>query len=113
MSGYIREIEKSFTFEGQVVKCVIRPIEYKSYLALDKINHKTDIAGAVMYMAEIVREFVTLVTPPTAADGSAVTIEELCSKAYFTDLLAEICRAVIDTGRINRPLTSSASSPSG
>ena len=113
MSGYIREIEKTFAFQGQEVKCKIVAIDYQSYLGIEKLNDRTNITEAVNYLSSIVYKFVTLVTPPTAADGSPVTIDEICTQAYFTDLLSEIGRTVISTGRVQDPLASGASLPSG
>ena len=105
MSGYVRESEVSFVFDGQTLKVKIRPIEYKDILKFEKIDAKLDIADAILFMTDIVRNYAVISQAINANDGTPITLDEICSKAYFTELLSDIGKAVIETGSIPRPLT--------
>lgn len=109
--GYVRAKQESIQFEGGTVRATIKAVEYGDFLRIDQIA-KEDLKHGVQIMAEIVKKYVTLDATPVAQDGTAVSLDEICTQAYFLDLLSDLFKAVMETGKVTNPLASAGSLPS-
>ena len=103
MSNYVRSKSEEFTFEGKVVRVTIEPIEYGDMLGGRVLTEK-DPTASIPYFQGLVLKYAKFEVAPLAADGSAITIEEVCSKSYFQNLMTDIATKVILTGRVPNPL---------
>ena len=100
--GFLRSKVESFEFEGRKVEATIKPIEYGDFLKVE--SGLGSGAGEVAeMMTGIVRKYAELVTPPVAADGSPVTLDELCKHPYFVILTRAMFTAIVNTGRAPDP----------
>lgn len=109
--AYVREIEKTFFFDGQSVRVRIKPIEYGDFMQIEKLNRETPLADMMEYMVGLVKKYATLAVPPRAQDGTDVTMDDICRLAYFTNLVGDVGKAVIESGKVANPLDLGASSP--
>ena len=89
MSGYVREKPFRVDFEGDVVTGKLLPLSQADLLALMGRDANDEDAAAMAftsYLPKYIKDFVG----PKAADGTPVTLEEVCSVGYFLKLVADI-----------------------
>jgi hypothetical protein len=98
VSGYVRSIEFDLEFEGERVTCKLKQMSFPDMLKLEATDVTTD-EDAARVLAEIVPGYVTDFSGPKAADGSEVSIQEVCSMAYFTELAMAIGRKLVTSSR--------------
>lgn len=115
MSGYLRNIKKQYEFDGSTVEVVLKPILFKDTVLFE--TFVSDIEASVADPKERLRiqgvkliEFFEKLLPRyikshdlKTADGDAVTTEELCTEAYFSQLLMLIGLDLVATGTIANP----------
>lgn len=105
MTRYVREATKKLEFEGEEVVVRLKPLLYADLLAL---RSGGDEAQMMSTYGQMLPRYVTLVTPPRAADGSEVSLDEITSVAYFASLLARIARVHTEDAML--PLASGSAS---
>lgn len=94
MSGYVRSTEFKGEFEGDAVSCTLKPLSFP-----DLIRLQETVAGdeeAALRIAAVVPSYVENFVGPKAADGSEVSIQEVCSVSYFTELVLDIGRKLLN-----------------
>ena len=111
MSGYVRNTEFSIEFDGQTVKGSLSALSFADLLRLEAKDVETD-QDAAKVLAEILPTYVTIFSGLTDAAGAAVTIQEVCSLAYFTELSMEIGRKLVQAARPANPTRPSVHSAS-
>lgn len=110
MSGYVRSVDFEGEFEGDRVTCKLKPLSFPDLLKMQASDVGSD-EDAAQILAEIVPGYVTDFVGPKAADGSEVSIQEVCSTAYFMDVSMEIGRKLLAASRPPRkPSSPSVSS---
>lgn len=99
MSRYVRATKlEGVEFEGDPVTGSLDQLSLPDLLKLQGADVATD-EDAAKVLAEIVPPYVKDFSGPKAADGSPVTIEEVCAKAYFMELAMEIGRKLVQAAR--------------
>lgn len=89
MSGYVREKAFKIDFQGDSVAGTLLPLSQVDLLALTGRTVSNDDDAAMAFTSFLPR-YVTNFAGPKAADGSDVTLEEVCTKAYFIKLVVQI-----------------------
>lgn len=110
MSGYVRSTEFSIEFDGQTVKGNLEPLSLPDLLRLEAKDVETD-ADAAKVLAEILPAYVKDFTGLTDKAGVPLTIQEVCSLAYFIDLSMGISRKLVQAAKPANP--TKPSEPSG
>ncbi len=110
MSGYVRETSFEGEFEGDRVTCTLKPLSFPDLLKMQGADVGSDEEAAKV-LADIVPSYVSNFAGPKAADGSDISIQEVCSVAYFMDLSMAIGRKLLAASRPpQKPSLPSASS---
>lgn len=110
MSGYVRSIEFSIDFEGERISGKLKPLSFPDLLQLEG-SEVVDDRAAAKVLAEIVPRYTTDFSGPKASDGSVVSLEEMCSSAYFLEVTMDIGRKLLRNSRPpQKPSLPSASS---
>lgn len=110
MSGYVRSSDFEIEFEGEKISGKLKPLSLPDLLQMEGSEVEDDNAAAKV-LAGIVPQYVTDFVGPKAADGSAVSLEEMCSTAYFLELTMDIGRKLLKNSRPPRlPSSQSATS---
>jgi hypothetical protein len=107
--GFLRSKIEAFEFEGRKVEAKIQPIEYGDFLSAEKAFSNGASEDLATLMTSVVRKYAELVVAPIAADGTPVTLDEVCRFPYFLTLARSIFTSVIDTGRAPDPKASGES----
>jgi hypothetical protein len=102
VSGYVRETKFETTFDGKVVKAVLAPLSFPDALKLQGSDVKDEL-DAARVTAEILPNYVKQWDGPVDGDNQPVSIQEVCSTAYFTKLILEIGAKMIAAARIMDP----------
>jgi len=102
MSAYVRATPLDLMFEGEPVTGSLEQMSLADLLTLQGTDVSTD-EDAAKVLASIVPRYLTDFSGPKAADGSAVSIEEVCGKAYFLELAMEIGRKLVQSARPPSP----------
>lgn len=102
MSGYVRATKFEETFDGKVVKATLAPLSFPDALRLQGMEVKDEL-DAARIVAEIVPWYVKEWDGPVDSEGQPVSIDEVCSTAYFSKLILAIGSAMIATARIVDP----------
>lgn len=102
MSGYVRCIEFSDEFEGEPVTCKLNPLSLPDLLKMQGAEVATDEAAAKV-LAEIVPTYAVDFIGPKAADGTSISIAEICASAYFIQLTMAIGRKLVQAARPPQP----------
>ena len=89
MSGYVREKRFSIEFDGDTVTGALLPLSQVDMLALMGVN-TDDTDKAALGFREYLPRYVKDLGGVKAADGSPVTLEEVCTSGYFLKLVADI-----------------------
>lgn len=110
MSGYVRNTEFSIEFDGQTVKGALAPLSLPDLLRLEAKEVDTD-ADAAKVLADILPAYVKDFTGVTDAAGTPMTIQEVCSAAYFIELSMGISRKLVQAAKPANPAKPSV--PSG
>lgn len=108
---FVRSNTHTLTFDGQQIVAVVKPIEYGDYIALQ--SQPLDIARMGTVGGDAVRKYVTFERSPVAADGTPVTIDEVCTHPFFAVLMGELYKFVIKTGDVADPKAFGGKSRSG
>lgn len=98
MSGYVRATEFKGEFEGETVTAKLEQMSLPDLLTLQGTDVETDEDAATV-LASIVPKYVKDFVGPKAADGSAVTVEEVCGKAYFLKLSMALGRKLVEAAK--------------
>lgn len=94
MSGYVRSTVYKGEFQGEPVTCNLKPLSFA-----DLIRLQETVSGdeeAAMRIAGVVPSYVENFVGPKAADGSEVSIQEVCAVSYFTELVLDIGRTLLN-----------------
>lgn len=94
MSGYVRSTVFKGEFQGDAVSCNLKPLSFA-----DLIKLQATVSGdeeAAKLIGEVVPNYVENFVGPKAADGSEVSIQEVCAVAYFADLAMDIGRTLLN-----------------
>lgn len=110
MSGYVRNTEFSIEFDGQTVKGNLAPLSLPDLLRMEAKDVETDVDAAKV-LAEILPTYVKDFTGLTDAAGTPMTIQEVCSTAYFVGLSMDIGRKLVQAAKPANP--TKPSEPSG
>lgn len=105
MSKYIRSIKEVYDFDGDKVEVVLKPILFEDTLrfhSLDKGDDYERLMSCSKLFSEILPKYIESFNLK-AADGTAVTIEELCTAQYFTALVVQIGSDLIKSGTPQNP----------
>lgn len=105
MSGYIRSTKVVYDFDGESVRVSLKPILFADTLKFHQVNTLSDegrMAECSKLFSEIVPKYIEEMDLK-AKDGSQVTVEELCSVAYFTSLVIRIGSDLIRSGSPENP----------
>jgi len=102
MSGYVRSTEFSIEFDGQSVKGSLLPLSLPDLLRMEAKEVETD-QDAAKVLAEILPNYVKDFSGLTDAAGTPVTIQEVCSTAYFVELSMSIGRKLVQAARPANP----------
>lgn len=102
MSGYVRNTEFSIEFDGQTVKGSLLPLSLPDLLRMEAKDVATD-QDAAKVLAEIVPNYVKEFSGLTDAAGTPMTIQEVCSTAYFIELSMSIGRKLVKAARPANP----------
>lgn len=94
MSGYVRNTEFAIEFDGQTVKGNLLPLSLPDQLRLEGKEVASDL-DAARVLAEILPAYVKDFSGLTDAAGTAMTIQEVCGLAYFTELTIGIGRKLV------------------
>jgi hypothetical protein len=94
VSGYVRSIEFQGEFEGEPVTCNLKPLSFADLIRLQEMVSGDE--EAAMRIAAVVPSYVENFVGPKAADGSEVSIQEVCSVSYFTELVLDIGRRLLN-----------------
>lgn len=109
MSGYVRATKLDEEFDGERITGTLAPLRLPDLLQLQSAEVSTD-EDAAKVLADIIPRYVSDFVGPTTQDGQAVTIEEVCSTAYFVELSMAIGRKLVSAARPPRkPSETSAS----
>jgi hypothetical protein len=109
MSGYVRATKLDEEFDGEKVTGSLQPLSLPDLLRLQSTQVGSD-EDAARVLAEIVPKYVKDFAGLTAADGSAVPIEEVCASGYFVELAMAIGRKLVLASRPpQKPSETSAS----
>jgi hypothetical protein len=109
MSGYVQATELKEDFDGDKVTGWLQQLTIPDLLRLQSAQVSTDEEAARM-LAEIVPKYVTDFSGLKDASGAAVSIEKVCSTAYFIELAMDIGRKLVTAARPPRkPSETSAS----
>jgi hypothetical protein len=95
MSSYVRETPFEIDFQGDKVTGVIKPLLAADLLVVTGADVNTD-EDAGQQLTRLVPAYVVNFVGPKALDGSAVTLEEVCSVAYFVGLAAQMGRKLLE-----------------
>lgn len=98
MSGYVRATKLEEEFDGDQVTGWLQQLSIPDLLRLQSAQVSTDEEAAKV-LAEIVPQYVKDFVGPKDADGSEVTIADVCSKAYFIELAMNIGRKLVTAAR--------------
>lgn len=98
MSGYVRATKLEEDFEGEKVTGSLEPLSLPDLLRMQTSEVSTDEDAAAV-LAGIVPKYVKDFAGLTAADGTSVTIEDVCGKAYFVDLAMTIGKKLVQAAR--------------
>lgn len=110
MTGYVRYSEFEIEFDGEKISGKLKPLSFPDLLQMEKAD-VVDDADAAKVLAGIVPQYVTDFVGPKAADGSPVTLEEMCATAYFLEVTMDIGRKLLKNSRPpQKPSSQSASS---
>jgi len=110
VSGYVRSSDFEIEFEGEKIKGKLKQLSLPDLLLMEG-NDVADDNAAARVLSGIVPQYVTDFVGPTANDGSAVPLEEMCSTAYFLEVTMDIGRKLLKNSRPPRgPSSQSASS---
>lgn len=110
MSGYVRATKlEGIEFEGEPVTGTLEQLSLPDLMKLESSEVTNDMDAAKV-LASILPAYVKDFSGPKAADGSVVTIEEVCAKAYFLQLAMDIGKKLVQAAR--PPLRPSGTSAS-
>jgi hypothetical protein len=98
MSGYVRATKLEEEFDGDKVTGWLQQLTIPDLLRLQSAQVSTDEEAAKV-LAEIIPQYVTEFVGPKDADGSAVSIAEVCSTAYFIELAMAIGKKLVMAAR--------------
>lgn len=104
---FVRSTKFKGAFEGKPVAAELTPLTLESLLSIQSAATQEE---AVSRIAEVLPKNVTLTTPPVDADGLPVSIEDICSHAYFASLIGDLGKALIDAAKPANPVTPAAAS---
>lgn len=99
MGGYVSSTKlEGLTFEGEPVTGTLEQLGLPDLLKLQGADVATD-EDAAKVLAEIIPSYVKDFSGPKKADGSPVTIAEVCAKAYFIEIVLELGRKLVQAAR--------------
>lgn len=110
MSGYVRNTDFSIEFDGETVKGNLLPLSLPDLLRMEAKDVESD-ADTAKVLAEILPNYVKDFTGLTDAAGTPMTIQEVCSAAYFVELSMGVGRKLVKAARPANP--TKPSEPSG
>ena len=99
MSGYIKSKPFETQFDGDTVKARLKPL---SFLDMVKVT-EADRAKVLLVYQEILPQYVEDFTGLTDAGGNAISIQEVCTQAYFAQLASDLGSALIRAAVIDNP----------
>jgi hypothetical protein len=99
VGNFLRSIVYKGTFDGDEVEITLRPLQFKDALRFRGLEAES-IAQTLM---EVLPEYITEVKGLRAADGSAVTREELLSSSYFTPVLVNAGLELVQNASVKNP----------
>jgi hypothetical protein len=88
VSGFLRNIVMTKTFDGDEVTMVMSPLTLGEVLSTSAAG-KSDVADIAAVVMPIMERHLVSVAGLRANDGTPVTKEELLSSAYFTRLIVD------------------------
>lgn len=111
MSGYVRNTEFAIEFDGQTAKGSLSALSFPDLLKMEAKDVESD-QDAAKVLAEILPTYVKDFAGLTDAAGAAVTIQEVCGLAYFTELSMAIGRKLVQAAKPANPTQPSGPSAS-
>lgn len=101
MSGYLRSKVFETDFDGDKVKARLKPLAFADLL---KFQSAKDDMEAVVIFQEILPRYIEELTGLNDNAGSPVSVQEICSHVYFTELVKELGVTLMNASNIQRPL---------
>lgn len=102
MSGYVRATKFESTFDGKMIKATLSPLSFPDALRLQGMEVKDEL-DAARVVAEIVPKYVKDWDGPVDSEKQPVSIDEVCSTAYFARLIVQIGAAMLAASNIADP----------
>lgn len=100
MSGYLRLKTFETDFDGDHVKVRLKPLSFSDLIKLQSAKDDMDAIAVFQGMLPgYIEEFSGL----NDNAGAPVSINELCAHVYFTQLVREIGKALVNASLIERP----------
>lgn len=87
MSKFMRNITVTSEFDGDTVKASFRPISTPAAFELKRGGDGPDTENA---MLRIAKDHITQISGLKAADGTAISMDELFDSAYFLPLILDL-----------------------
>jgi hypothetical protein len=111
MSNYIRNVVKTFEFDGDTVIVSLKPIKFEDTLRFNSLptiedengNNTLDSISVGNLLTEIVPKYVTKMEGLKDSEGEELNIIEICGMTYFTKLVNDIGAAIILGGTPPNP----------
>lgn len=93
---FCRSTNFTTQFDGREVKATLAPLTLEALLSIQGAQGAAD---GVRRIAEALPAVTTLTAPPLDADGQPVGIAEICSNAYFANLIGEMGAALLKAAK--------------
>lgn len=100
MSRYVRNPTKTFEFDGDTVRAVLKPL---SSLDLARLSGNETRADEVRVMSDILKSNVIELSGLCDAAGVTVGVETVADDAYFVALAADIFRTLVEISQPVNP----------
>lgn len=100
MSRYVRNPTRKFTFDGDDVTVVLKPLSQIELASLGSAESRVD---EVTVMGKIVEKNVVSIAGILDNEGKEVDVATVAHEAYFVQLAAEIFKALVEVSQPANP----------
>lgn len=99
MSKYVKTSVSELEFDGDKVTATIKALELGDLLNVQGINTDVDL---MKWAVEAFPRYIEI-RGLRSADGSELTITDVCQSAYFLPLMMDLADKLINTAKLQRP----------
>jgi hypothetical protein len=97
---YVRNIKFEGEFDGQKITASLSQLSFEDAMVIEAIDDSIEDSKKNVEAARILSKklpsYVTEFNGPIDSEGNKVTIEEVCSTAYFAQLMVAIGKKLIN-----------------